>query len=430
MITAFGQTSYNSWIKPLQISKIDNFTVHYTAPTSFIKDWVNTNYRKKLLKLWRQVDDTILSIEIAAEKTPAQVQANNSVVNLQKYDAKPSDNIDNRFSFDNFIVSQGNELAFLAAKQLATNDKVTPGTNPLYIHGGVGLGKTHLLNAIANQYKAEFTGKKVVYLTAEKFLYKFVRSLKEQKVLAFKDELRDTDILLIDDVQFISSKAGTREEFYHTINDLIDNNKKVVIAGDRCPHKLEGFEERLRSRLGGGLVVNIGDTDEAQRLAILQSKAKQFCINIPNEVLEFLANRITSNVRELEGALNRVAAHAQLVGRGVTMQSTKGLLGDVLNKAAKIIDVKLIKAAVANEFNIGITDLSSKSRQKSVVEPRHMAVYLCTKLTSMSLPEIGKSFGGRDHTTILHSVKKIQAKLKDADFAEQVDGLVDIIKAG
>ena len=307
-----------------------------------------------------------------------------------------------------------------AARRVADATSVT--FNPLFLYGGVGLGKTHLMHAIAWQIRKNDPNRKVIYLSAEKFMYQFIRALRFKDTMAFKQQFRSVDVLMIDDVQFISGKDSTQEEFFHTFNALVDQNRQVIISADKSPSDLEGMEERLRSRLGWGLVADIHPTTYELRLGILQAKADALNANIPLKVLEFLAHKITSNVRELEGALNRIVAHAELVGRAISLESTQEVLHDLLRANDRRVTIDEIQKRVAEHFNIRVADMHSARRARAVARPRQVAMYLAKQLTARSLPEIGRKFGGRDHTTVMHAVKKVEElRATDPAFAEDVE---------
>ncbi|UKJ73971.1 chromosomal replication initiator protein DnaA [Azospirillum brasilense] len=328
--------------------------------------------------------------------------------------------LDPRFTFENFVVGKPNELAHAAARRVADATSVT--FNPLFLYGGVGLGKTHLMHAIAWQIRRNDPNRKVIYLSAEKFMYQFIRALRFKDTMAFKQQFRSVDVLMIDDVQFISGKDSTQEEFFHTFNALVDQNRQVIISADKSPSDLEGMEERLRSRLGWGLVADIHPTTYELRLGILQAKADALNAAIPLKVLEFLAHKITSNVRELEGALNRIVAHAELVGRAISLESTQEVLHDLLRANDRRVTIDEIQKRVAEHFNIRVADMHSARRARAVARPRQVAMYLAKQLTARSLPEIGRKFGGRDHTTVMHAVKKVEElRTTDPAFAEDVE---------
>ncbi|PWC32552.1 chromosomal replication initiator protein DnaA [Azospirillum sp. TSO35-2] len=328
--------------------------------------------------------------------------------------------LDPRFTFENFVVGKPNELAHAAARRVA--DATTVTFNPLFLYGGVGLGKTHLMHALAWQIRKNDPNRKVLYLSAEKFMYQFIRALRFKDTMAFKQQFRSVDVLMIDDVQFISGKDSTQEEFFHTFNALVDQNRQVIISADKSPSDLEGMEERLRSRLGWGLVADIHPTTYELRLGILQAKADALQASIPMKVLEFLAHKITSNVRELEGALNRIVAHAELVGRAITLETTQEVLHDLLRANDRRVTIDEIQKRVAEHYNIRVADMHSARRARAVARPRQIAMYLAKQLTARSLPEIGRKFGGRDHTTVMHAVKKVdELRATDPSFAEDVE---------
>ncbi|HET8728605.1 MAG TPA: chromosomal replication initiator protein DnaA, partial [Alphaproteobacteria bacterium] len=328
--------------------------------------------------------------------------------------------LDPRFTFENFVVGKPNELAHAAARRVSDAANVT--FNPLFLYGGVGLGKTHLMHAIAWHIRKKHPGRRVLYLSAEKFMYQFIRALRYKDTMSFKEMFRSVDVLMIDDVQFISGKDSTQEEFFHTFNALVDQNRQVIVSADKSPSDLDGMEERLRSRLGWGLVADIHPTTYELRLGILQAKAENQRAQIPLKVLEYLAHKISSNVRELEGALNRIVAHAELVGRPITLESTQELLYDLLRASDRRVTIDEIQKKVAEHYNIKIADMHSARRARAVARPRQVAMYLAKQLTARSLPEIGRKFGGRDHTTVMHAVKKIEELCgADRSFAEDVE---------
>ena len=337
--------------------------------------------------------------------------------------------LDSRYQFDSFVVGKSNELAYAAARRVADTAEVN--FNPLFLYGGVGLGKTHLMHAIAWHIRERDPGREVIYLSAERFMYQFVRALRDRETMAFKQVFRSVDVLMIDDVQFFSRKDSTQEEFFHTFNELVDQNKQIVISADRSPSDLEDVEERIRSRLGWGLVVDIHQTDFELRLGILEAKLARANIrDFPTKVLEFLAYRITSNVRELEGALNRLIALSHLVGRPINLEMTQEALQDLLRANDRRVTIEEIQKKVAQHFNIRLADMHSARRARAVARPRQVAMYLAKQLTTRSLPEIGRKFGGRDHTTVMHAVKRIEElRQMDASLAEDIDLLRRMLEA-
>jgi len=329
--------------------------------------------------------------------------------------------LDPNLSFDNFVVGGSNELAYAAAKRITEVERVS--FNPLFLYGGVGLGKTHLMHAMALEIKKNWPERKVLYLSAEKFMYQFIKALRFKDTMSFKQQFRSVDVLMVDDIQFIAGKDSTQEEFFHTFNTLIDHNHQVVISADRSPVDLDGIEERIRSRLGWGLVTDIHASDYELRLGVLQTKAKKHVednpeIIIKDNILEFLAQRIDSNIRVLEGALNRVIAYSSFVNKPLTIEMAQEVLKDLIRASQRRITIDDIQRKVADYYNIRLSDLLSARRSRTIARPRQVAMYLSKILTTRSLPEIGRKFGGRDHTTVIHAVKRIES-LQDSDNAIQ-----------
>lgn len=440
----FGEAIYRSWLKPLQFDSVGESSVRLSVPTRFMREWINTHYIDTINELWTvepSAEGYTLEIIIAspvAVSAPAEVAEKNVIVHPSWANSEAAEQdvsfgaaLDPRYTFENFVVGKPNELAHAAARRVAESAQVVPGCNPLFLYGGVGLGKTHLMHAIAWHIRKNSPGRKVMYLSAEKFMYQFVKALRFKESFAFKEQFRSVDVLMIDDVQFISGKDSTQEEFFHTFNALIDQNKQLVISGDRSPSDLEGIEERVRSRLGWGLVADIHTTSYELRLGILQSKADHMPhVQIPSKVLEFLAHKIASNVRELEGALNRVVAHATLVGRPITMETVQEVLHDLLRANDRRITVEDIQKHVATHYNIKVSDMHSARRSRSVARPRQVAMYLSKKFTTKSLPDIGRRFGGKDHTTVMHAVKKVEELIgSDAEFCADVELLSRMLQS-
>lgn len=417
----FGETAFRSWIAPIDAVSCASGTLNLSVPTRFIRDWVKSHYADRIRSLWTQHFGAVARVEIGisgkkndkpAAAAPAGVAYEKPAIaneNAVK-DASTADfsvALDPRYTFENFVTGSPNEFAYAAARKLADNEKVS--FNPLFLQGGVGLGKTHLMHAIAHSARAQ--GRKVAYMSAEKFMYDFVRALRFQDTMAFKARFRAVDVLMIDDIQFICGKDATQEEFFHTFNSLIDQGKQIVISADQSPADMDGLEERLRSRLSMGLVAAIHPTTYELRLGILQSKCAQMKRDLPQDVLEFLAQKIASNVRELEGALNRLIAHAELVNRPVTIDTAQDLLSDLLRANDRRTTIEDIQRKVCEHYGIRLADMHSPRRARPVARPRQLAMYLCKQLTTHSLPEIGRKFGGRDHTTIIHGVRKIEELL-------------------
>ena len=420
-----GDATFNSWLRTLTLVSHDGDRVTLAAPTRFQRDWVHNHYARRIEGAWLEVGAPAVAIDVVvaiAEPTPA---AEGPAAVPAAPAARPESNVlgstlEPRCTFDSFIVGKSNELAHAAARRVAESSEVQ--FNPLYLYGGVGLGKTHLMHAIAWHLSQTRPDRKVMYLSAEKFMFQFIRALRYKDTMAFKEQFRSVDVLMIDDVQFISGKDSTQEEFFHTFNALVDQNRQIVISGDRSPSDLDAMEERLRSRLGWGLVADIHPTDFELRLGILQSKVDQQEIDVPTKVIDFLAARITSNVRELEGALNRVTAYASLVGRPIGMDMVQEVLQDLLRANDRRVSMDDIKRRVADYYNVKLSDMDSQRRARAIARPRQVAMYLCKQLTPRSLPEIGRKFGGRDHTTVMHAVRKIEElRQTDSSMAEDLD---------
>jgi chromosomal replication initiator protein len=441
-----GEAAYRSWLQPTSFSRCDDGHAIVAAPTRFLRDWVATHYADRLLALWRTENRTVTRVSVVVAVSPGRdgIGYKNGSAGGQEgprasdtpllepsfgvdivEDKAQVSALDQRFTFENFIVGKPNELAHAAARRVAeacVNPVHMVPFNPLFLYGGVGLGKTHLMHAVAWHVRRNACDRKVIYLSAEKFMYQFIRALRFKSTMDGKEQFRSVDLLMIDDVQFISGKESTQEEFFHTFNALVDQNRQIVISADKSPSDLEGLEERMRSRLGWGLVADLHPTTYELRLGILESKVEQSGITIPRKVMEFLAHKITSNVRELEGALNRIIADMQLIGREVTLESAQELLRDLLRYCERRVTIDEIQRRVAEHFNIRLSEMTSERRARAVARPRQVAMYLAKQLTTRSLPEIGKKFGGRDHTTVMHAVRKIEElMLADAALAEDVE---------
>jgi len=431
-----GTTAYKNWLKQLNYNSYENKTLTISVQTKFLRDWIATHYAERIKDVCKNenLDAEVLKIVVKQDSgrvipgTARLVDGNFEKekkfdVRIQQSGNYPEDfgaPLDPRYTFENFVVGKSNELAFAASQRIAEAKEVT--FNPLFLYGGVGLGKTHLMNAIGWEIKKNNPDRQVIYLSAEKFMYQFVRALRYKDTSTFKDQFRSIDVLMIDDVQFIGGKDNTQEEFFHTFNALIEQNRQIVVSADKSPSDLEGVAERLRSRLGGGLIADIHPTTYELRLGILMEKAKKRGVEIPSKVLEFLSHKIVSNVREMEGALNRLVAHATLVGRPITIETAQEVLQDLLKAHDKKITIEEIQKKVAEHYNIRITDMHSPRRSRSVARPRQVAMYLAKNITSRSLPEIGRKFGGRDHTTVMHAVRKIEElKTVDSIFNDDVE---------
>ncbi len=464
-----GDVEYRTWLRQMTLAGLDGDEVTVRLPTRFLRDWVRSHYGDRLKSLWQAENDSVRRVEIrvgngvqqqvltetvsiAPHESPAAgpVPANDVApaattarFNGSKPDerarpeerAKPEERtdapLDPRFTFDSFIVGKPNEFAYACARRVAEKP-ASQGFNPLFLYGGVGLGKTHLMHAIAWQltHPVDAEGApdlqarpvSVAYMSAEKFMYRFIAAIRSQSTMEFKEQLRSVDVLMIDDLQFLIGKDATQEEFFHTFNALVDAGKQIVVSADKSPSDLSGLEDRVRTRLGCGMVADLHATTFELRMSILESKAARAGVPVPPKVMEFLSHKITTNVRELEGALNRLIAHANLFGRNVTLEATQEVLHDILKAHDRRVTIEEIQKRVAEHWNIRLSDMSSARRARAVARPRQVAMYLAKQLTSRSLPEIGRKFGNRDHTTVMHAVSRVSELMeRDAAFAEDVE---------
>lgn len=441
-----GRDAFNNWIKPLAHVGQDGGVLQFHVPTNFLGDWVNRNYGDRILQGFVKAGHTVDRLEFSVPsvklaRSPVETPEGKpqNAVPAQKVTPKktetdlPGSPLDKRFTFDSFVVGKPNELAHAAARRVAEGGPVT--FNPLFLYGGVGLGKTHLMHAIAWETQNRNPDAKVLYLSAEQFMYRFVQSLRFKDMIGFKEMFRSVDVLMVDDVQFIAGKESTQDEFFHTFNALVDQNKQIIISADRAPGEIDGLEDRIKSRLQWGLVVDLHPTDYELRLGILQSKAETQKALYPDVVLadgvlEFLAHRISTNVRVLEGALTRLFAFASLVGREVTLEVTQECLADILRASDRKVTIDEIIRKVADHYNLRLSDMLSPRRARVVARPRQVAMFLSKTLTSKSLPEIGRRFGGRDHTTVIHAVRKIEElRAIDNQIAEDVELLRRMLEA-
>ena len=434
-----GDAAWRNWIKPLRVNRLEAGTLTLETDSTLTRERVNSQYADRLRVISAAEFKTMTSgvNHVEVRIVNALVQRTNSPHRMseQKPVKKTSKNnkssdfsagLDPRYTFANFVVGKPNELAFAVARRTAESERVA--FNPLFLYGGVGLGKTHLMHAIAWHIHQQNPVRKVMYLSAEKFMNRFVQALRFRDTISFKEQFRSVDVLMIDDVQFISGKESTQEEFFHTFNALVEDGRQVIVSADKSPTDLEGMEERLRSRLGWGMVADIHPADYELRLGILQSKAEQAQVEISDKVLEFMAHRIVSNVRELEGALNRILAHAMLIGREITIDSTADLLADLLRASNRQISVDVIQKRVAAHYGVRVSEMFSARRARNIARPRQIAMYLAINHTSLSYPEIGRQFGGRDHTTVMHAVKTIENLMtSNAQLAEDVELITSIL---
>ena len=441
--TELGEAVWRAWIKPLMLVSIDDGCLVLSAHSEFLKDRIITNYADRIRYIASYEQKSIQELHIILEnQQPPVTNAASHGADIAG-DSRRNDGgdttlshqqqglqrilhtdesvrgLDPRYRFSNFVVGSPNQLAYATARRVAEQHDVS--FNPLFLYGGVGLGKTHLMHAIAWEIHARQPHRKVMYISAEKFMYRFIRALRYKDMMSFKEQFRSVDVLMVDDVQFISGKDSTQEEFFHTFNALVEDGKQVILSADKSPTDLAGMEERLRSRMGWGMVADIHPADYELRLGILQAKREQVGIDISDKVLAFLATRITSNIREIEGAFNRIVAHATLVGREISIETSREVLSDLLRANNRRVSVDEIQKKVAHHFSIKTSDMFSARRARQIARPRQIAMYLAKNLTAMSYPEIGKRFGNRDHTTIMHAVRKIEELMQhDSELCDDI----------
>lgn len=428
---------FTTWIKPLRLVSIERDLVVLEVPNRFVLDWVRDNYAKLIQQVLSELSAVSYRLQIAVagqdqervrrpdprlraiSKEPGSRQS--EVIPQQEWQADL--NLNRKYTFDEFVAGSSNQFAFAAAMAVANNPATT--YNPLFIYGGVGLGKTHLINAIGNALLKKSPGVRVCYYTSEKFTNELINSLRYQRMDEFHRKFRSMDVLLIDDIQFIAGKERTQEEFFHTFNTLYESHKQIVVTSDKFPKEIPGLEERLRSRFEWGLIADIQPPDVETKQAILKMKAEQNKISLPEEVAVFLASASSSNVRELEGYLVRLGAYASLTATPINMETARKVLKDILVERNREISVEEIIKRVGAHFNVKVTDLKSPKRLKAVVLPRQIAMYLARQLTASSYPEIGERFGGKDHSTIIHAIRKVE-KLMSENF--QLRQTIEMLK--
>jgi len=441
----FGEESFNKWFGEVTLFSHSNSEAIFSAPSKFVRDWLIREFlhnkkQKNLLSAVQKILPQIKKISIVhIAKDPAESFLKNAiasqigdekVVNLSPYDNVFAfgTELNPKFTFQNFVSAKYNKMATSMAKIAAGIDKqidLFDDKIPLFIHGNVGMGKTHLAQAVAWQIKELHKNKKVVYLSAEKFMYHFVQSIRKNDVMSFKEKMRSIDVLIVDDVQFIAGKESTQQEFMNCFNALVEENKQVVLVCDRSPTDLENIDEKLKSRISGGMIVNFKNPDYADRLAILKAKAQQMDQEICEKILSFIAEKVTSSIRDLEGAFKKVVAQNIILGEEITLESVKAILCDYVRASqSQVLTIDKIQKAVANFYGIKIADLNSANRSRAIARPRQIAMYLAKNLTKESLPKIGKEFGGKNHATVIHSVKLVEDLMNsDAKILQEVKSL-------
>ena len=440
-----GEDVFSSWFARVDLEALQAGVVRLSVPTVFLKSWIKSHYGERLLALWRQEDESVRSVDIL-RRTALRVVSDEQPASQPERHAAPvakeaardrfaGSPLDPKLTFATFCEGRSNDVACRAARAVAgAPGGSAPAYNPLYIHAGVGLGKTHLLQAISHEVQALDPSRRALYLTVERFTIQFVASLKERSALDFKERLRSIDVLLIDDMQFLTGKT-TQIEFCHLLNALLDSGKQVVVAADRPPAELEGVDERVRSRLKGGVVVGVAAPDLAMRRRILESRFAAACernpaLLIPDAVLDYVAQFVATNGRDLDGALNRLVCRAEYSDTPITLDVAEAAIADLVGtREPRRIRIEDIQKVVASHFNVSKTDLLSARRTRAIVRPRQIAMYLAKTMTPRSFPEIGKRFGGRDHTTVLHAVRKVEElAAADAALAQEIELLKRLIQ--
>ena len=414
----YGIDVYKSWIQNVEAKEIHHNSLTLIVKTRFVRDWIVSHYADKILDFFQKLDSSVTRMQFEIHENfynekNSQTNIVDFATGSQVLDSKDlgytANRLDHRLTFSNFVVGESNQLVFSAAKRVT---ETLGHYNPLFIYGSVGLGKTHILNAIGNELKK--TEKKIIYLSAERFMYQFVKSIKNKDTQKFKDAFRNADVLILDDVQFISGKEVTQEEFFYTFNSLIENQSQVIISCDRSPNDLDRIQDRIKSRLSGGLVVDIQPPDIALRLQILKNRCKveeaYFGkeVSINDDILSFIANEFKSSIRDMLGVLNRIIASSRIQNKIPTLQDAKLILKDLLSNMQSVVTIEDIQKIVVNYYNLPMSDFLSSRRSRHVARPRQIAMYLSKKLTTKSLPDIGRKFTGRDHTTVIHAIKKIE----------------------
>ncbi|MMZ51360.1 Chromosomal replication initiator protein DnaA [compost metagenome] len=435
--TRISKPSFETWLKSTKASSLDDSTLLITAPNEFTRDWLESRYSELISETLYEVTGKVITIKFVIPTSNSQ-QSETDIDSVpsskgnrnNSHDDYPQTMLNAKYTFDTFVIGAGNRFAHAAS--LAVAEAPAKAYNPLFIYGGVGLGKTHLMHGIGHYVLEQKPNARVVYLSSEKFTNEFINSIRDNQTVNFRNKYRNVDILLIDDIQFLAGKEQTQEEFFHTFNALHEESKQIVISSDRPPKEIPTLEDRLRSRFEWGLITDIQPPDLETRIAILRKKAKAENLEIPNEVMVYIANQIDTNIRELEGALIRVVAYSSLINRDIDTELAMEALKDIIpfNKP-RIINIAVIQQVVGEYFDLKMEDFKAKKRTKSVAFPRQIAMYLSRELTDYSLPKIGEEFGGRDHTTVIHAHEKITQILQsDRQMQATVQELIDTIKNG
>lgn len=427
-----SKPSFDTWLKNTKADKLDNDTLTINVPNEFARDWLEGRYTKLIADILYDLTGAKLTAKFIIPDSEEQVEEKKTIPNVRSQDnnsyGSPKTMLNPKYTFDSFVIGAGNRFAHAAS--LAVAEAPAKAYNPLFIYGGVGLGKTHLMHAIGHYIREHNKEAKVLYLSSEKFTNEFINAIMDNKAGAFRNKYRNVDILLIDDIQFLAGKEQTQEEFFHTFNTLHEENKQIIISSDRPPKEIPTLEDRLRSRFEWGLITDISPPDLETRIAILNKKAKAEGLDIPNEVMLYIANQVDSNIRELEGALIRVVAYSSLVNEDIDAALAADALVDIIpDRRPKVITVQDIQEIISKKYNIKMSDFSAKKRTQAIAFPRQIAMYLSRQLTDLSLPKIGEKFGGRDHTTVIHAFDKISDLIAEKpDFEKDIEEIKEQLK--
>jgi chromosomal replication initiator protein len=423
--------NFSTWFKNTYISEIKDGEVFVCTPNTFVKEWLDQKYKKTILKILKEINKNIKNVNFFVGKTKIKIKKeienqNFTQLDFLEFKVDRETNLNPKYSFENFVVGPFNELAHAAAKAVCEN----PGSvyNPLFIYGGVGLGKTHLLQAVGNEIVKKFPKIKIKYLPAEKLVSQIINAIRKKEVERLKNEIQSLDVLIVDDIQFISGKEKTQEEFFYIFNSLYQRNKQIVLSSDKPPRAIQFLTERLRSRFEGGMIADISQPDLETRIAILKEKSAEKGINLEESILNFIAENITQNIRRLEGALNRIIVYKKTTNKNPSLEIVKNLLKDVITPTKVVLTPKKIIQATAEFYDLTERDLLSKTRKREIVKPRQIAMYLLRKELKSSFPAIARRFGGKDHTTVIHACEKIEKELgKNEMLAQEINLIKDRI---
>jgi len=427
--TKVNRHSFYTWFKPTTFLAVDHQSLTIRVPNPLFKDWLMKHYAGVISEAMTEAKQPNLAVNFVAEPqnegAPVALSVDEAVVFENEAPAAPGPaGLNPRYTFDTFIVGSSNQFAHAACRAVA--EAPSRSYNPLFIYGGVGLGKTHLMHAVGQYVLQHDRNLKLTYISSERFMNEMINAVRYDRIIDFRERYRTVDVLLVDDIQFLAGKEGTQTEFFHTFNALYDSQKQIVLSSDSPPHDIPALEERLRSRFEWGLIADIGSPDLETKIAILKKKAEAEAVPLPDNVAIYIASKIKSNIRELEGSLIRLIAYASLTGQEISLPLAQEVLKNIIDHDEKAVTIEIIQKYVADYYNLKLVDLKSRNNSKSVAMPRQIAMYLCKSLTHASLPEIGRSFGGKHHSTVIHSIRKVDdLRKKDGDFNTLIGGFLE-----